>query len=350
MALIEGRYFKGAMTDKRYGADGIAEYCRQFVSSGIWELGNNLRVSPGEGLSIKIGFGVVLIDGYLFKVSDNGTGLLTLQLEAADTLSRIDLVVVRKDPEKGSVYACIKKGLKSKSPIEPALYNHNGVFEIVLAKIYVNANAVQIVSGDITDERINSSLRFGAIYFKPGNDGVGIGGKADANELKVFLKSKFKDKVQFENDVVVNGRLRAQGNIFTWVKLGAQFTSITSWQKVRGFTIKVSDAANCWNTSTDRFTAPVSGRYLITCGGYWFTPGNGERYAIGVRKNGIVTQFSGGAMTPVDIPMSEFIITLPLVEGDYLEVWLFTSRTISAPGYNADYPDHCLFFQAVLLG
>lgn len=165
MARVEGRYFTGSMTDKRFEADGMAEYCRRFLSSGVWELGDNLRVTSGEGLSVNIGYGAALVDGYPFQIKDNGTGVLILQLDEADALPRIDRVVVRKDTAAQRVYPYIKKGLPATSPAAPSLERINGVFEVSLARVSVAVGAAAVSTGNITDERADFSV-CGLAYYK----------------------------------------------------------------------------------------------------------------------------------------------------------------------------------------
>lgn len=152
MALVEGRYFKGAMTDKRHEADGLAMYTRRFLSSGVWELGDNLRVSAAGGMAVVVGYGYALVAGYPFGVLDNGTGPLVLPAEDAhETLPRIDRVVVRPDAQARRVYPYIKAGTPSASPSAPAL----DVGEISLAALPVAAGTTEITS--ITDERADDT-------------------------------------------------------------------------------------------------------------------------------------------------------------------------------------------------
>ncbi len=154
MALIEGRYFKGDMTDKRFEADGLAAYCRRFLSSGVWELGDNLKVSAGDGMKINIGYGYALIGGYLFGVVDNGTGPMQLTVENTDSQPRIDRVVGIADTNAQRVYTYIKKGIPTANPEAPALSSG----EISLARINIAAGSTEILSSDIADERGDNTV------------------------------------------------------------------------------------------------------------------------------------------------------------------------------------------------
>lgn len=151
MALEEGRFFRGNMTDKRHDADGLAEYCRRFLSSGVWELGGNLKVTVGDGLKVGVDFGVALVDGFPYRLWDNGTGRLLLSLKSADGQPRIDRIVVRKDSAELRVFTYIKQGEPAEFPVPPLLLRTKGIYEISLAQAYVTADATEVT--DITDER-----------------------------------------------------------------------------------------------------------------------------------------------------------------------------------------------------
>ncbi|MGE5494624.1 MAG: phage baseplate protein [Burkholderiales bacterium] len=158
MALQEGRFFTGSMTDKRFEADGFAEYCRRFLSSGVWDLGANLQVTPGGSMTIIINYGSALVDGYPYNVIDNGSGPLQLSVDPSDAQPRIDRVVIKKDVLAQRIYACVKKGSPAASPAPPSLMRSSLTYEISLAKISVGAGAIEITSENITDERTNIEL------------------------------------------------------------------------------------------------------------------------------------------------------------------------------------------------
>ncbi len=154
MALIEGRYFKGAMSDKRHEADGIAAYCHRILSSGVWELGDNLKVSAAGGMSINIDYGYALISGYLLSVIDNNTGPLQLTAEHASASPRIDRVIGIADTNMQRIYPYIKRGTPAASPSVPPL----SAGEISLAQLFIAAGSTQITAANITDERADDTV------------------------------------------------------------------------------------------------------------------------------------------------------------------------------------------------
>ena len=86
---------------------------------------------------------------------------VTLTLSAANvTNPRIDRIVLRKD-STSSGRACsvvIKTGTPAASPAAPALTNADGIEEISLAQIRINANVTTLTNANITDERPNENV------------------------------------------------------------------------------------------------------------------------------------------------------------------------------------------------
>ena len=162
MALEEGRFFTGSISDRRHNADGLAEYCKKFLSSGVWELGDNLKVTAAGGMAVSINYGDGLVDGYPYRLFNNGTGLLTLPIEGATSEPRIDRIVIRKDITAQRIYACIKKGVPASSPSPPELLSSELGYEISIAKIAVGTGITEITTGNITDER-NDDLVCGCV-------------------------------------------------------------------------------------------------------------------------------------------------------------------------------------------
>lgn len=145
--------------ERSYTADEFAEYFKQFISNGILNGGDNLRVTAdGDDMTIKIKPGYVWIEGYLYKID---TEPLMLTLDAADaSLSRIDRVVIRLDKslEKRYVRAFVLKGISAEDPITPTLTRNENIFEISLAQINVVAGKSFIEQIQIADERLNNSV------------------------------------------------------------------------------------------------------------------------------------------------------------------------------------------------
>lgn len=160
MAYEESRFFDSVNSDKQYTAEQFAEYFRQFLTSGVFDFGNNLKVSATTGLNVSVGFGAAMIDGYGYWLKDDEQGVKTLALEAADSLPRIDrvIVILNRALETRDAHIYVKKGTPAASPVAPTLGRGEVHYEISLASVYIAANATTIIPQNITDERTNINL------------------------------------------------------------------------------------------------------------------------------------------------------------------------------------------------
>ncbi|MEY8414809.1 hypothetical protein AAK964_00790 [Tissierella praeacuta] len=145
--------------ERFYTADEFAEYFRQFISNGIFNGGDNLRVfTTGTDMTINIEEGYAWIEGYLYKIE---TEALKLTLDAADpALNRIDRIVIRLDKslEKRYVKAFILKGIPAESPVASEITRNDNTYEISLAKINVLAGKSFIGEEEVIDERFNEEV------------------------------------------------------------------------------------------------------------------------------------------------------------------------------------------------
>lgn len=145
--------------ERFYTADEFAEYFRKLISSGIFNGGENLRVSAsGSDMNILINEGYAWIEGYLYKIE---TESLSLTLDAADSsMNRIDRVVIRLDKslDKRYVRAFILKGEAAEKPVPPTLNRSNNIYEISLAQVEVLAGKSFIEDYQIIDERLNNEV------------------------------------------------------------------------------------------------------------------------------------------------------------------------------------------------
>lgn len=160
MALFEGRWFTGVMTDRRYDGDSFAAYNRVFLTSGVKSTVTDLQVTIGTGMQVTVGFGFALVDGYLVGVRDNDTGVYKITIPPAGTSLRRDRLIIRKDANRQAVEIIVKQGTAS----PPALEQTEYVYEVSLAQIVVRANTTVINATDITDERSEGfTIRPGSI-------------------------------------------------------------------------------------------------------------------------------------------------------------------------------------------
>lgn len=153
------RFFDSTLDDIReYTADEYAEYFRMVLTSGIYNGGTNLQAySKGTSMSVDIKDGFACINGYLYKVQ----GGVSVKLATADvTYDRIDRIVIRWDKREESRYikAMVVKGTPSANPVAPAIKREGEIYDLSLAQVRVKAGTSYVVSADITDERLNTTV------------------------------------------------------------------------------------------------------------------------------------------------------------------------------------------------
>ncbi|SKC57563.1 hypothetical protein [Maledivibacter halophilus] len=145
--------------ERFYTADEFAEYFRQLISNGIFNGGDNLRVTTtGTDMSINIKEGYAWIEGYLYKIESED---LKLTLDAADSvLNRIDRIVIRLDKslDKRYVKAFILKGIPAESPVAPEITRNDNTYEISLAQVEIVTGKSFIEDYQIIDERLNHEV------------------------------------------------------------------------------------------------------------------------------------------------------------------------------------------------
>ena len=140
MPRIDGRYVTGPISEQRFISDGVASYFSKILGNGVTALGTNLQVTA-EFPDIFVKNGDAFLGGFLFRLIDDGGGLLTLT-ETSGT--RKDRVIIRMDTTTGAFTVYIKQGTAT----PPALESTATVTEISLALLDISGSSVTI-----TDER-----------------------------------------------------------------------------------------------------------------------------------------------------------------------------------------------------
>lgn len=147
----------GNTYDRVYLAATFAAYFASFIGNGVF--GNSmqqLRVLEQDTpkMSVKVGTGQAWINGYWYR----NNAEYTLDLSIADgTLSRIDLIVLRWDNSARDMYLKVIKGDTSANPIEPSFSRGADYYDLVLAKVKINAGATSITQSAITDTRLDNN-------------------------------------------------------------------------------------------------------------------------------------------------------------------------------------------------
>lgn len=141
--LSDGSY------DMNYVAEQFAQYFALFVGNGVFvDDVNNLQASAVENMNVKFNKGAAFWDGYWYINTEDLVKVVDLNLSAS---ARIDSFVVRFDiaGRKNSIE--YKKG-------DTTVQRADGVYELQLCTVRVDAGASSITDSNITDTRPNESV------------------------------------------------------------------------------------------------------------------------------------------------------------------------------------------------
>ena len=143
-----------------YNAQDVMKYYAG-RNSGVFETGDNLKVSANGGLELRINTGMGwLAKDYVASVAFWNESVEYLMVEAGhDTYDRIDLVVVSWNfiQQEQNPKLIIRKGTPASSPVVPSLVNDSSTIEIALARINVAKGAITLSDRNIVDLRGNDT-------------------------------------------------------------------------------------------------------------------------------------------------------------------------------------------------
>ena len=139
-----------------YNAQDVMKYYAG-RNSGVFETGENLKVSANGGLEIRVNSGMGwLAKDYVASVAFWNESVEYLMVDAGhDTYDRIDLVVVSWNfvQQEQNPKLIIRKGTPASSPAVPSLVNDSSTIEIALAKVIVPKGAINLLDSFIIDLR-----------------------------------------------------------------------------------------------------------------------------------------------------------------------------------------------------
>ena len=147
-------------TEYSYNAQDVMKYYAG-RNSGVFETGDNLKVSANGGLELRINTGMGwLSKDYVASVAFWNESVEYLMVEAGhDTYGRIDLVVVSWNfiQQEQNPRLIIRKGTPASIPQVPSLVNDSSTIEIALARINVAKGAITLLDSNIVDLRGNDT-------------------------------------------------------------------------------------------------------------------------------------------------------------------------------------------------
>lgn len=154
MANEFGLFFDSVGGDRVYNSDSMSEWLRRFFTTGVFN--GELQVTASSGMTVNVATGYVNISGKVrfFETAQP----ITLDV-ASGSYPRIDTIVVRLDTGERKITTEYVKGEYSgANPVPTAPVREGGIYELVLAQIYVDAGVTEVTTADITDTRAVDEL------------------------------------------------------------------------------------------------------------------------------------------------------------------------------------------------
>lgn len=146
-------FFNSIEGDRKYDADSMTDWLKPFFKTGIFNGG--CQVVSNNNMTVNVKVGYVNIDGKVKHFDEEETLVISA---AHSTLNRIDNICVRRNDTDRDITLYVQEGTQSAVPVAPTPVRESGIYDLVIAQIYVNAAAVSITQSSITDTRMDSDL------------------------------------------------------------------------------------------------------------------------------------------------------------------------------------------------
>ena len=154
MANQYGLFWNSVSSDRLYDADSFSEWLKKFFTTGVFN--GDLQVLASSGMDVTVQTGYANIEG---KVRFFDTATTFTLAPASGTYPRIDTIVVeRNDTDREITVKYVQGTYSGSTPTPTAPVRAAGVYQIVLAQIYVAVGATEIAQGNITDTRADNTL------------------------------------------------------------------------------------------------------------------------------------------------------------------------------------------------
>lgn len=148
-------FYNSVDHDRVYDANSFSDWLKKFFTNGVFE--GDLFVTATSGMTISVGSGYVNVEGKVM-IYDSPT---QFTLEPANGIyPRIDTIVVERNDTDRDIFLKVVKGDYSNlnDPVPTPPVRGGGIYQLVLAQIYVGAGATEITQANITDTRSDPDL------------------------------------------------------------------------------------------------------------------------------------------------------------------------------------------------
>ena len=335
-----------------YNAQDVMKYYAG-RNSGVFETGENLKVSANGGLEIRVNSGMGWLSrDYVASVAFWNESVEYLMVDAGhDTYDRIDLVVVSWNfiQQEQNPTLIIRKGTPASSPAIPSLVNNSSTIEIALARINVGKGDIELSDNDILDLRGNDTYCPMVYDEQTIREAFRkcVGFADGVNKISDFPNATpaSSDKILIEQGGEGKSATLADLPIPTKVQSGLDtkinYTDSLTYEQIMAstdLTNKVASASAVKESSiVPNYSASnrIAVTELTTVGGTWTAPSNGVLRIYAVKNNDnstseITIRINNNGNNEIRYKVggsSVFYDTqyIPLRKGDFLEAVTYTN-------------------------
>lgn len=151
-------FYNSENGDRVYDADSFSDWLKKFFTTGVFQ--GDLQVVADSGMNVKAGTGYTNIEGKV-KIFDAET-ILTIE-NANPTYDRIDTIVAERNDTDRDITIKVVTGSFSTDPRPVPPVREAGIYQLVLAEVYVAAGSTAITQENITDKRMDETV-CGMVY------------------------------------------------------------------------------------------------------------------------------------------------------------------------------------------
>ena len=148
-----GYFFNSENGDRKYNATSVEMWLKKFFTSGVFY--GDLQVTANDDMTVTSASGYANTEGKV-RFFSSGENLVIETAHA--TYDRIDTIVVERNDTDRQIIRKVVKGGYSSKPEPTAPVRSDGVYQMVLAEIYVAAGATSITQSVITDKRADKAV------------------------------------------------------------------------------------------------------------------------------------------------------------------------------------------------
>ena len=154
MANAFGLFWDSISGDRVYNAASFEEWLKKFFTTGVFN--GDLEVTANGSMVVNVGTGYSNVDGKVRFFDQIQQFTIS---PANGTYPRIDTVVVeRNDTDREITMKVVTGQYSGETPQPTAPVRTGGVFQIVLAEVYVGAGVTALTQADITDKRPDNTV------------------------------------------------------------------------------------------------------------------------------------------------------------------------------------------------